>query len=56
MVGLIVMDNAVLLIILFEMMSLASWFLVIVTRDDESIHAGLPLLLYRSRRLRANPW
>ena len=41
MVGLIVMDNAFYFIILFEMMSLASWFLVIADQDDESIHAGL---------------
>lgn len=41
MVGLVVMDNAFYFIILFEMMSLASWFLVIADQDDESIHAGL---------------
>nr|WP_318384758.1 hydrogenase 4 subunit B [uncultured Enterobacter sp.] len=41
MVGLVVMDNAFWFIVLFEMMSLASWFLVIADRDDESIHAGL---------------
>ena len=45
------MDNAFYFIILFEMMSLASWFLVTADQDDESIHAGLLLLLYRSRRL-----
>lgn len=41
MVGLVVMDNAFWFIVLFEMMSLASWFLVITDQDDESIHAGL---------------
>lgn len=41
MVGLVVMDNAFWFIVLFEMMSLASWFLVIADQDDESIHAGL---------------
>lgn len=41
MVGLVVMDNAFYFIILFEMMSLASWFLVIADQDDESISAGL---------------
>ncbi|WP_437886981.1 hydrogenase 4 subunit B [Phytobacter sp. V91] len=41
MVGLVVMDNAFWFIVLFEMMSLASWFLVITEQDDESIHAGL---------------
>lgn len=41
MVALVVMDNAFYFIILFEMMSLASWFLVIADQDDESIHAGL---------------
>ncbi|PVZ87823.1 hydrogenase 4 subunit B [Serratia sp. S1B] len=41
MVGLVVMDNAFYFIILFEMMSLASWFLVIADQDEESISAGL---------------
>ncbi|MBW7985063.1 hydrogenase 4 subunit B [Enterobacillus tribolii] len=41
MVGLVVMDNAFYFIILFEMMSLASWFLVIAEQDDESVSAGL---------------
>ncbi len=41
MVGLVVMDNAFYFIILFEMMSLASWFLVIAEQDEESIGAGL---------------
>lgn len=41
MVGLVVMDNAFYFIILFEMMSLASWFLVIADQDEESVNAGL---------------
>ena len=41
MVGLVVMDNAFYFIILFEMMSLASWFLVIAEQDEESVSAGL---------------
>ena len=41
MVALVVMDNAFYFIILFEMMSLASWFLVIADQDDKSIRAGL---------------
>lgn len=41
MVGLVVMDNSFYFIILFEMMSLASWFLVIADQDEESINAGL---------------
>ncbi|WP_431222862.1 hydrogenase 4 subunit B [Serratia sp. L9] len=41
MVGLVVMDNAFYFIILFEMMSLASWFLVIADQEEESINAGL---------------
>lgn len=41
MVGLIVMDNGFWFIVLFEMMSLASWFLVIAEQDEESISAGL---------------
>lgn len=41
MVGLVVMDNAFYFIILFEAMSLASWFLVISSQDDESVSAGL---------------
>ncbi|POT60013.1 hydrogenase 4 subunit B [Citrobacter amalonaticus] len=41
MVGLLVMDNAFWFIVLFEMMSLASWFLVIAEQDEESIRAGM---------------
>lgn len=41
MVGLVVMDNAFWFIVLFEMMSLASWFLVITDQDEESIRAGM---------------
>lgn len=41
MVGLLVMDNAFWFIVLFEMMSLASWFLVIAEQNDESLHAGM---------------
>ncbi|MDR3103861.1 MAG: hydrogenase 4 subunit B [Yokenella regensburgei] len=41
MVGLMVMDNGFWFIILFEMMSLASWFLVIADQSEESIKAGL---------------
>ncbi|MEA9391355.1 hydrogenase 4 subunit B [Acerihabitans sp. TG2] len=41
MVTLVVMDNAFWFIIFFEMMSLASWFLVIADQDEESINAGL---------------
>lgn len=41
MVGLVVMDNGFWFIVLFEMMSLASWFLVIAEQDEESIAAGL---------------
>ncbi|MGU3525080.1 hydrogenase 4 subunit B [Enterobacteriaceae bacterium C23F] len=41
MVGLVVMDNGFWFIILFEMMSLASWFLVIADQSEESIKAGL---------------
>ncbi|NDL64061.1 hydrogenase 4 subunit B [Acerihabitans arboris] len=41
MAALVVMDNAFWFIIFFEMMSLASWFLVIADQDDESIDAGL---------------
>lgn len=41
MVTLVVMDNAFWFIVFFEMMSLASWFLVIADQDEESINAGL---------------
>lgn len=41
MVGLLVMDNAFWFIVLFEIMSLASWFLVIAEQDDESVSAGM---------------
>ncbi|BDH47707.1 hydrogenase 4 subunit B [Salmonella enterica subsp. enterica serovar Choleraesuis] len=41
MVGLVVMDNGFWFIVLFEMMSLASWFLVIAEQDKESVSAGL---------------
>ncbi|MEC5344529.1 hydrogenase 4 subunit B [Brenneria populi] len=41
MVALVVVDNAFYFIILFEMMSLSSYFLVIADRDEEAINAGL---------------
>ncbi|HCL5251951.1 TPA: hydrogenase 4 subunit B [Salmonella enterica] len=41
MVGLLVMDNAFWFIVFFEMMSLASWFLVIAGQDEESVRAGM---------------
>lgn len=41
MVGLLVMDNAFWFIVLFEMMSLASWFLVIARQDKSSLSAGM---------------
>ena len=40
MVVLLVMDNAFWFIVLFEMMSLSSWFLVIARQDKTSINAG----------------
>ena len=41
MVALLVMDNAFWFIVLFEMMSLSSWFLVIARQDKTSINAGM---------------
>ncbi|MFC3396119.1 hydrogenase 4 subunit B [Brenneria rubrifaciens] len=41
MVALVVSDNAFYFIILFEVMSLSSYFLVIADQDDDAIHAGL---------------
>lgn len=41
MVALVVTDNAFYFIILFEVMSLSSYFLVISDQDDEAINAGL---------------
>ncbi|STI73001.1 hydrogenase-4 component B [Escherichia coli] len=41
MVALLVMDNAFGFIVLFEMMSLSSWFLVIARQDKTSINAGM---------------
>lgn len=41
MIALMVVDNAFYFIIFFEMMSLASYFLVISGQDEESISAGL---------------
>lgn len=41
MVALVVMDNAFYFLVFFEMMSLASYFLVITEQDDEAISAGL---------------
>ncbi|CNG30374.1 hydrogenase 4 subunit B [Yersinia enterocolitica] len=41
MVALVVVDNAFYFIIFFEMMSLASYFLVISDQDDDAISAGL---------------
>ncbi|TKI05370.1 hydrogenase 4 subunit B [Martelella alba] len=38
---LVTVDNAFWFIVFFEMMSLASWFLVIADQDEESINAGL---------------
>ena len=35
------MDNAFWFIVLFEMMSLSSWFLVIARQDKTSINAGM---------------
>ncbi len=44
MVALLVMDNAFWFIVLFEMMSLSSWFLVIARQDKTSINAGMLFL------------
>lgn len=41
MVALLVMDNAFWFIVLFEMMSLSSWFLVIARQDKTWINAGM---------------
>ncbi|MGK4443502.1 hydrogenase 4 subunit B [Yersinia enterocolitica] len=41
MVALVVVDNAFYFIVFFEMMSLASYFLVISDQDDDAIDAGL---------------
>ncbi|RLM23883.1 hydrogenase 4 subunit B [Brenneria alni] len=41
MVALVVTDNAFYFIILFEVMSLSSYFLVISDQDEEAINAGL---------------
>lgn len=41
MVALVVTDNAFYFIILFEVMSLSSYFLVISDQDDEAINAVL---------------
>lgn len=41
MVALLVMDNTFWFIVLFEMMSLSSWFLVIARQDKTSINAGM---------------
>ncbi|WP_140921318.1 hydrogenase 4 subunit B [Limnobaculum xujianqingii] len=41
MVALVVMDNAFYFLVFFEMMSLASYFLVITEQDDEAVSAGL---------------
>ncbi|MFE8047238.1 hydrogenase 4 subunit B [Brenneria goodwinii] len=41
MVALVVVDNAFYFIILFEAMSLSSYFLVISDQDEEAINAGL---------------
>jgi hydrogenase-4 component B len=41
MVGLVSVDNALYFLVFFEMMSLASYFLVITEQDDEAVDAGL---------------
>ncbi|EAR54950.1 NADH dehydrogenase subunit N [Photobacterium sp. SKA34] len=45
MVALVVSDNAFYFIVFFEMMSLASYFLVISEQNDKSINAGLQYFL-----------
>ena len=40
MVGLVVIDNAFYFLIFFEMMSLASYFLVVFDQDEEAVSAG----------------
>ncbi len=54
MVALLVMDNAFWFIVLFEMMSLSSWFLVIARQDKTSINAGMLYFFYRPRRIGAD--
>ncbi|WP_038913628.1 hydrogenase 4 subunit B [Dickeya zeae] len=41
MVALVIVDNAFYFIVLFEVMSLSSYFLVIADQDDEAVSAGL---------------
>ncbi|SLM62468.1 MULTISPECIES: hydrogenase 4 subunit B [Dickeya] len=41
MVALVVVDNAFYFIVLFEVMSLSSYFLVIADQDEEAVSAGL---------------
>lgn len=41
MIALVTVDNALYFLVFFEMMSLASYFLVITEQDDEAINAGL---------------
>ncbi|PJG83076.1 hydrogenase 4 subunit B [Caviibacterium pharyngocola] len=41
MVALVVSDNAFYFLVFFEMMSLASYFLVLTEQDDNSVNAGL---------------
>lgn len=41
MVALVVVDNAFYFLVFFEMMSLASYFLVITEQDEEAVNAGL---------------
>ena len=53
MVALLVMDNAFWFIVLFEMMSLSSWFLVIARQDKTSINAGM-LYFFIARRIGAD--
>ena len=45
MVALVVSDNAFYFIIFFEMMSLASYFLVIAEQDEKAVNAGLQYFL-----------
>ncbi|KUI96632.1 hydrogenase 4 subunit B [Vibrio sp. MEBiC08052] len=45
MVALVVADNAFYFIVFFEMMSLASYFLVLVEQSEKSIRAGLQYFL-----------
>ena len=54
MVALVTSDNAFYFLVFFEMMSLASYFLVLTEQDDNAVNAGLLYFFYCACRFGIN--